>query len=102
MIDRVINAGNDPRRFAADLLDRFRDLIVLGAVGDADRSGLLDGPADQLDRMREQVAKFGTAELTRAAEVLNAGLTEMRGAASPRLLLELTCARDAAARCRGR
>ena len=93
MVDRVINAGNDPRRFAADLLDRFRDLIVLGAVRDADRSGLLDGPADQLDRMREQVAKFGTAELTRAAEVLNAGLTEMRGAASPRLLLELTCAR---------
>ncbi len=93
MVDRVINAGNDPRRFAADLLDRFRDLIVLGAVRDADRSGLLDAPADQLDRMREQVAKFGTAELTRAAEVLNAGLTEMRGAASPRLLLELTCAR---------
>jgi DNA polymerase-3 subunit gamma/tau len=93
MVDQVINAGNDPRRFAADLLDRFRDLIVLGAVGDADRSGLLDGPADQLDRMRGQVAKFGTAELTRAAEVLNAGLTEMRGAASPRLLLELTCAR---------
>ena len=93
MVDRVINAGSDPRRFAADLLDRFRDLIVLGAVRDADRSGLLDGPADQLDRMREQVAKFGTAELTRAAEVLNAGLTEMRGAASPRLLLELTCAR---------
>ncbi len=93
MVDRVINAGNDPRRFAADLLDRFRDLIVLGAVGDADRTGLLDGPADQLDRMREQVARFGAAELTRAAEVFNAGLTEMRGAASPRLLLELTCAR---------
>ena len=93
VVDRVINAGNDPRRFAADLLDRFRDLIVLGAVGDADRSGLLDGPADQLDRMREQVARFGAAELTRAAEVLNAGLTEMRGAASPRLLLELSCAR---------
>ncbi|HUK68298.1 MAG TPA: DNA polymerase III subunit gamma and tau [Streptosporangiaceae bacterium] len=93
VVDRVINAGNDPRRFAADLLDRLRDLIVLGAVGDADRSGLFDGPADQVDRMREQAAKFGTAELTRAAEVLNAGLTEMRGAASPRLLLELACAR---------
>ncbi len=93
MVDRVINAGNDPRRFAADLLDRLRDLIVLGAIGDADRSGLFDGPADQVDRMREQAAKFGAAELTRSAEVLNAGLTEMRGAASPRLLLELTCAR---------
>ncbi len=93
VVDRVVSAGHDPRRFAADLLDRLRDLIVLGAVRDADRTGLLDVPADQLERMREQVAKFGTAELTRAAEVLNAGLTEMRGAASPRLLLELTCAR---------
>ena len=93
MVDRVINGGNDPRRFAADLLDRFRDLIVLGASGGANRSGLFDGPADQVDRLREQVARFGTAELTRAAELLNAGLTEMRGAASPRLLLELTCAR---------
>src|SRR6266536_3399499 len=93
VVDQVVSAGHDPRRFAADLLDRLRDLIVLGAVRDADRTGLLDVPADQLERMREQVAKFGTAELTRAAEVLNAGLTEMRGAASPRLLLELTCAR---------
>ena len=93
MVDRVINGGNDPRRFAADLLDRFRDLIVLGASGGDNRSGLFDGPADQVDRLREQVARFGTAELTRAAELLNAGLTEMRGAASPRLLLELTCAR---------
>ncbi|MGE5287926.1 MAG: DNA polymerase III subunit gamma and tau [Micromonosporaceae bacterium] len=93
MVQQVINAGHDPRRFAADLLDRLRDLIVLGAVGDADRTGLLDVPGDQLDRMRNQVENFGTARLTRAAEVLNAGLTEMRGAASPRLLLELTCAR---------
>lgn len=93
VVDQVINAGHDPRRFAADLLDRLRDLIVLGAIGDVGASSLLDVPADQLDRMRQQVAKFGTAELTRAAEVFNAGLTEMRGAASPRLLLELTCAR---------
>jgi DNA polymerase-3 subunit gamma/tau len=93
IVDQVINAGHDPRRFAADLLDRLRDLIVLGAVGGADRTGLLEVPGDQLDRMRDQVKKYGTVRLTRAAEVLNAGLTEMRGAASPRLLLELTCAR---------
>jgi DNA polymerase III subunit gamma/tau len=93
IVDQVINAGHDPRRFAADLLDRLRDLIVLDAVGGADRTGLLDVPGDQLDRMRDQVENFGTVRLTRCAEVLNAGLTEMRGAASPRLLLELTCAR---------
>ncbi len=91
-VDRVIEGGHDPRRFAADLLDRFRDLIVLAAVPDAGQTGLLDVPADRLERMREQAASFGQAQLARAAETINAGLTEMRGATSPRLQLELICA----------
>jgi DNA polymerase III subunit gamma/tau len=91
-VDRVIDGGHDPRRFAADLLDRFRDLIVLAAVPDAGQTGLLDVPADRLDRMREQAASFGPAQLARAAETINAGLVEMRGATSPRLQLELICA----------
>ena len=84
--------GHEPRRFAADLLDRLRDLIVLGAVPDAGETGLIDAPADRIERMRNQAAEFGQARLTRAAEVINAGLVEMRGATSPRLLLELMCA----------
>ncbi|MGD0683965.1 MAG: DNA polymerase III subunit gamma and tau, partial [Streptosporangiaceae bacterium] len=91
-VDRVVEGGHDPRRFAADLLDRMRDLLVLSAVPDAGETGLLDMPADRLERMREQSARFGQAQLTRAAEVINAGLVEMRGATSPRLLLELMCA----------
>ncbi len=91
-VDRVIEAGHDPRRFTADLLDRFRDLIVLAAVPDAAESGLLDVPADRLDRMREQAGRFGQARLARAAHTINAGLVEMRGATSPRLQLELICA----------
>jgi len=90
-IDHVVEAGHDPRRFAADLLDRLRDLIVLLAVPDAGSSGLIDAPADRLERMREQAAKSGQGSLTRAAEVISAGLVEMRGATSPRLLLELMC-----------
>ncbi len=91
-IDRVVEAGHDPRRFAADLLDRFRDLIVIAAVPDAPASGLIDAPADRLDRMRAQAAGFGQAQLASAAEIISAGLVEMRGATSPRLLLELMCA----------
>jgi DNA polymerase III subunit gamma/tau len=91
-VDRVVESGHDPRRFAMDLLDRLRDLIVLGAVPDAGDTGLLDIPADRLERMRAQTGKFGQAQLTRAAEVVSAGLVEMRGATSPRLLLELMCA----------
>jgi DNA polymerase III subunit gamma/tau len=91
-VDRVVEGGHDPRRFAADLLDRLRDLIILAAVPGAGQSGLLDAPADRLERMAEQAGRFGQAELTRAAEIISEGLIQMRGTASPRLLLELMCA----------
>ncbi|MGW1027780.1 DNA polymerase III subunit gamma and tau [Streptomyces sp. NPDC002577] len=93
VVDRVIEGGNDPRRFAADLLERLRDLVILAAVPDAAEKGLIDGPADLVERMQAQAGVFGGAELSRAADIVNEGLTEMRGATSPRLQLELICAR---------
>ncbi|MGP4054658.1 DNA polymerase III subunits gamma/tau [Mycobacterium sp. 4D054] len=92
-VEGVVDAGHDPRRFASDLLERFRDLIVLQAVPDAVARGVVDGPEDELERMRDQAARLGTATLTRYAEVMHAGLGEMRGATAPRLLLEVACAR---------
>jgi DNA polymerase-3 subunit gamma/tau len=92
-IDRVMEGGQDPRRFAADLLERFRDLVILSNVPDAGATGLLDAPSDELERMQAQASRLGPAELTRAADLLHTGLTEMRGATAPRLLLELICAR---------
>ncbi len=92
VVNRVIEGGHEPRRFAADLLDRFRDLIVLAAVPDAAEIGLLDLPPDRAELMAAQARRFGQAGLTRAAEVISTGLDQMRGATSPRLLLELMCA----------
>jgi DNA polymerase-3 subunit gamma/tau len=92
-VEAVIDAGHDPRRFAIDLLERFRDLIVLQAVPDAAARGVVDAPADVLERMRDQASRIGMATLTRYAEVVHAGLGEMRGATAPRLLLEVVCAR---------
>ncbi|MGH3633413.1 MAG: DNA polymerase III subunits gamma/tau, partial [Mycobacterium sp.] len=92
-VESVIDAGHDPRRFATDLLERFRDLLVLQAVPDAAARGVVDAPEDVLDRMRDQSARLGPATLTRHAEVVQAGLGEMRGATAPRLLLEVICAR---------
>jgi len=92
-VESVIDAGHDPRRFATDLLERFRDLIVLQAVPDAASRGVVDAPEDVLDRMRDQSVRIGPATLTRYAEVVQAGLGEMRGATAPRLLLEVICAR---------
>jgi DNA polymerase-3 subunit gamma/tau len=92
-VDRVVEAGHDPRRFATDLLDRLRDLIVLDAVPDAGGNGLLDCPPDRLDLMSSQAQALGSATLSRMADTVHAGLTEMRGTTAPRLLLELVCAR---------
>ena len=92
VVNRVIEGGHEPRRFAADLLDRLRDLIVLAAVPDAAENGLLDLPPDRAELMARQAARFGQAGLARAAEIVSTGLDQMRGATSPRLLLELMCA----------
>lgn len=92
-VDRVIESGHDPRRFIEDLLERLRDLIVVAAVQEGAAQVLRGVPEDQLERMRVQAAAFGPGALSRAADIANAGLTEMTGANSPRLQLELICAR---------
>jgi DNA polymerase-3 subunit gamma/tau len=92
-VDRVIEAGIDPRRFAQDLLERFRDLVVLDAVADAGETGLLDLPGDAVERMRGQATRFGRPSLSRAGDVMAQALVDMRGTTSPRLVLELACAR---------
>ncbi len=92
-VDKVIEVGQDPKRFAEDLLRRLRDLVIVAAVPDALTSGLVDVAADQAERLSSQAAALGAGELTRAAEVIAQGLTDMRGTTAPRLHLELMCAR---------
>ena len=92
-IEKVIETGQDPKRFAEDLLRRLRDLVILSAVPNAVASGLIEAAEDQGERLQTQAAGIGSAELTRAADIVAAGLLEMRGATAPRLQLELICAK---------
>ncbi|WFR84479.1 DNA polymerase III subunit gamma and tau [Arthrobacter sp. Y-9] len=92
-VDRVLQTGHDPRRFVEDLLERFRDLIIVQAMPDSAATILRGMPQDQIARMRQQAVTLGPAELSRSADVTNAALSEMTGATSPRLHLELLCAR---------
>jgi DNA polymerase-3 subunit gamma/tau len=92
-IDRLVEAGHDPRRFASDLLQRFRDLVLLRVAPEPASHGLVDAPEDQLAAMTVQAETLGAGTLTRFAEITHNGLVEMRGATAPRLLLELLCAR---------
>lgn len=92
-VDKIIEVGQDPRRFAEDLLRRLRDLVIVAAVPDALGTGLVDVSPEQAERYSSQAAALGSGELTRAAEVIATGLTDMRGTTAPRLHLELMCAR---------
>jgi DNA polymerase-3 subunit gamma/tau len=93
VVDKVIESGQDPRRFTEDLLRRLRDLVVIASVPDASASGLIDVPEDQAARLTAQAARFGRADLVRSADTVAEALTELKGATAPRLLLELLCAR---------
>ncbi|GAA4685823.1 DNA polymerase III subunit gamma and tau [Nocardioides nanhaiensis] len=93
VVDKIIETGQDPRRFTEDLLRRLRDLVIVAAVPDAPATGLIDVAQDAGERLVAQAARFGRADLSRAADLVATGLTEMRGATAPRLLLELICAR---------
>jgi len=90
-VDRVVESGQDSKRFAQDLLERLRDLIIVGAVDENNSQVLVQIPTDQLDRMRTQAKLIGIANLIRSADLLANGLTQMRGATPPRLILELVC-----------
>jgi len=93
-VDRVIQTGQDPRRFVEDLLERLRDLIIVAATSPEAAAAVLRGtPQEELDRMSVQATSFGAADLSRCADIVNAALTEMTGATSPRLHLELMIAR---------
>ncbi|MGX1857308.1 DNA polymerase III subunit gamma and tau [Dietzia sp. NPDC055340] len=92
-VDKVVEAGHDPRRFAADLLQRLRDLIMVQSVPQAIERGLVDAPVEQADTMRRQAENIGPATLARCADMVHEGMASMRGATSPRLLLEILCAK---------
>lgn len=93
-VDRVIESGHDPRRFAGDFLERLRDLMIVDALAATSANSILrELPDDQLERMRTQAANIGAANLSRCADIAAEGLTQMRGATAPRLILELICGR---------
>ena len=92
-VDRVIELGNEPRRFVTDLLERVRDLIVLQRIPGAAESGLIHAPEEVIATEVDQASRIGAAELARAGDLVSRALTEIKGATAPRLQLELLMAK---------
>lgn len=92
IVDDVIEAGHEPRRFTIDLLDRLRDLMILQAVPGALEAGLVSAPTDRGEILLAQAQRFTGPQLAYLAETVNSRISSLRGATSPRLLLEILCA----------
>ena len=93
VVEKVVEAGHEPRRFVSDLLERLRDVIVVQSVPDAAERGLIDAPAAEIEQIVRQASALGPAEASRTAEIVSHALGEMKGATAPRLQLELMAAR---------
>jgi len=92
-VDKVIQAGQDARRFLEDLLERLRDLMLVSSLGDGARAILRGLGPEQFDVLTIQANRFGMPQLTAAAEATSKALSDTTASSNPRLQLELLCAR---------
>ena len=92
-VDKIIQSGQDPRQFVEDLLERLRDLILVDSIGNEAKNVLRGMSDEMIARLEAQAAKFGRAELAHAAASVSDSLSTMSGATSPKLHLELMCAK---------
>ncbi len=93
VIDRVVSSGHEPRRFVEDLLERLRDIVIVAASRGAGVGALGELPEDQRERLVDQARGLGLQRASSSADLVNDALSSMVGATSPRLHLELLCAR---------
>ena len=92
-VDKVIQSGQDARRFLEDLLERLRDLMLITSLGNDAKAILRGIGPEQFDLLSAQANRFGLSDLTAAAEATSKALADTSAASNPRLQLELLCAR---------
>ncbi|MFT8357057.1 MAG: DNA polymerase III subunit gamma/tau [Bifidobacterium aquikefiri] len=99
VIEKVVIGGFDPKRFVEDLLSRIRDLLVVAVSGSKAQSVLeLDDGNESFSQLQHQSASLGLHALNDIADAINMTLSNMNGAISPRMRLELLAARVLAMR----
>ena len=92
-VDKVVQSGQDARRFLEDLLERLRDLMLINALGNEAKAILRGMSPEQFDQISIQANRFGMNQLTTAAEATHKALSDTNSISNPRLQLELLCAR---------
>jgi DNA polymerase-3 subunit gamma/tau len=92
-VDKIIQSGQDARRFLEDLLERIRDLMLVHSLGQDAKAILRGIGPEQFEQLTIQAARFGLGSLTQTAEATAKALSDTSAASNPRLQLELLCAR---------
>lgn len=88
MIDNLMQEGKDIRQFAHDVVEYFRNLVLV-KVSHAS-SNKLDLPDLLYQTLLEQSRLFSPDRLFQMLEVLSEGETQLRFSSQPRITLELS------------
>ena len=86
LIDRIFRQGHDLEEIILGVLEHLRNLLVVKAAPEADT--LLGAAALELDRYREQVARFETEDLLRLSQLATQMEQSVRQSTLPRVQLE--------------
>ena len=84
MVAHSISLGTDPRTLTEELIGYLRNGFLSLMAPE-----LVQLPSHRLDGLAEQAQRLGAAGLVRGIELLGTGLTEMRHAPDPRVLLDV-------------
>ncbi|MBW1726050.1 MAG: DNA polymerase III subunit gamma/tau, partial [Deltaproteobacteria bacterium] len=87
ILDEIYNAGHDMKKLYGDLIEHFRNLLVVKMVGKIDR--LVDIPSHEIDAMRDQIKEVSRTFLNQILDLLFKEEVSILNSTQPRLAIEM-------------
>ncbi|MGD8449061.1 MAG: DNA polymerase III subunit gamma/tau, partial [Desulfobacterales bacterium] len=87
ILSEIYNAGHDMKKLYADLIEHFRNLLVVKMVKKIDH--LVDIPSHEINEMRDQVKKVSRTFLNQILDLLFKEEASILNSTQPRLAIEM-------------
>ena len=91
LIGRLHGASRDMERLCAELIDFYRNLMIIKSVPDP--AGLIVAPPAELERLRQEAARYELPAILHCMQVLQDALERLRSGASRRVEMEMAVLR---------
>ena len=91
LIGRLHGASRDMERLCAELIDFYRNLMIIKSVPDP--AGLIVAPPAELERLRQEAARYELPAILHCMEALQDALERLRSGASRRVEMEMAMLR---------